>query len=95
MVLHPSYSPRILLGEGIAFAESLTAWDRRPGCVTSLRGEGKTTLQETSGSAVGGGGGLGERQRKKRRERGKQVFSKNFRIYLIENKRKTILIKQR
>ena len=41
------------------------------------------------------GGGVGERQRKKRRERGKQVFLKNFRIYLIENKRKTILITQR
>ena len=41
------------------------------------------------------GGGVGERQRKKRRERGRQAFSKNFRIYLIENKRKTILTTQR
>lgn len=77
MVLHPSYSPRILPGEGIAFAESLIAWDRRPGRVTSLRGEGKTTLQETSGSAVGGGGwGWGETEEEEKRKRQAGVFKK-------------------
>lgn len=73
MVLHPSYSPRILPGEGIAFAESLIAWDRRPG----FRGEGKTTLQETSGSAVGGGGwGWGETEEEEKRKRQASVFKK-------------------
>ena len=83
VVLHPSYSPRTLLGEGPAFAESLTAWDRRPGHVTrqrSSRGRGKATLHETSGSAVGGGGGAGAggAETGDEREGGKRVFSKNF-----------------
>ena len=84
VVLHPSYSPRTLLGEGPAFAESLAAWDRRPGHVTrqrSLRGGGKATLHETSGSAVGGGGRAGAGgSRDRRRKRGRQagVFKKLY-----------------
>ena len=82
VVLHPSYSPRTLLGEGPAFAESLTAWDRRPGHVTrqrSSRGRGKATLHETSGSAVGGGGGgVGSRDRRRKRGRQAGVFKKLY-----------------